>query len=894
MGGWLKRQIAGWRETRRQRQMASLDLLRERYQIFRALLDDNFRAVAAITEIGVRLKPGVRPDPALARDVTGLIAASEAMVEKLVALDEDFAGLLAMQRNLAGQIRILLPADLPAETGGQLCLSLAGIESAAGPSLVGGKAAALARLMARGRGRVPEGFAIPLSSCRLFLEQDSLLFRLTARLRRQLRQAAPPEALAAEVEAVQRAIMAAPLSAALEEAMAEAARPFFAPGRTAGLAVRSSAVSEDNQYHSFAGQYSSVLNVTSQAQLVQAFKQVVASSFSSRNLAYRIHAGLDPCAFDLAVLCVAMVDARAAGIMLTIDPNFPEAGRMLVSAVFGLGELAVAGRTMADIYYPARQENTAAGVPVIARKEQKLVCRPQGGVVEEAVAPAAQQEMAISEDILQELVCIGLVLEREEGCPQDIEWAVDQQNRLFVLQTRPYRLGRRRTKASPAGRAGQQQILLAEGQGNSGGTATGQIRIIRRRQELAALPDLGPLILVLHQSLADAVGALSRVRGVLVDLGNPADHLSNVAREYGLPMVTGLLRATQVLKDGQWVTVEADHGLVRQATDPEIRAARDHVPAAAGGPATAGQPVDPDLARLRQLIVPLNLTDAYGPTFSILECRSIHDVVRFAHEKAVLTLFAATDETLEQGGGMVRIFESDIRFLFSIIDLGGGLLERTGHSTRVRVEDIISPPFLALWRGMSTPGLSWGPPSGAAGGMGATMSNWLTDHKSARPLGMPNYAVITRDYLNLNARMDFHFIMVDTVCGLESRANYLNFRFKGGGTTPARRRRRVACIAEILEAHDFFTDVRDDLITAKLAGVPSAIIEEKLEVVGRLLGFTRLLDSAMHTDEAVHALALAFLEGDFPPGSGEGEKDGTGERARAEGQPSAGSIRSGR
>jgi pyruvate,water dikinase len=122
--------------------------------------------------------------------------------------------------------------------------------------------------------------------------------------------------------------------------------------------------------------------------------------------------------------------------------------------------------------------------------------------------------------------------------------------------------------------------------------------------------------------------------------------------------------------------------------------------------------------------------------------------------------------------------------------------------------------------------------------------------------------MITRDYLNLNARMDYHFTMIDTVCGLNSRANYIRFRFKGGGTSPVQRQRRARFIGEVLQSLDFFSDQRDDLVTGSLVEVCQDVIQERLVTLGRLLGFSRLLDAAMLDDSVPHQVAQAFLEGD--------------------------------
>ncbi len=421
----------------------------------------------------------------------------------------------------------------------------------------------------------------------------------------------------------------------------------------------------------------------------------------------------------------------------------------------------------------------------------------------------------------------------------------------------------RRSLTGPAQHIDPSRILLAGGVETSPGRATGRAAIIRSRGDMEDLAR-GPVILVLHQSMVDAVNILDRVGGVLVDLGNPADHLSCVAREYGLPMLTGLQRAAATIGDGQWITLESRGGLVIKASEEEIAAAEAAAAACRLVPkeqARAKVDEPHEITELRELIVRLNLTDAYGPTFSIAECRSLHDVVRYIHEKAVISMFNANDAALEDTSGVVVHLESEVPFMVSIIDLGGGLLPKRKHKRRVAVEEVVSPPFKALWRGVATPGLNWGPVSG--GDINGVMSNWLTDHRSARPVGMPNYLIVSRDYLNLNARMDFHFTMIDAVCGFDPYQNYVKFRFKGGGTTPERRQRRANCIARILEAHDFFTDARDDLVNGNLHGVPQEVIEEKLIVLGRLLGFTRLLDAVMADDETAGRIAEAFLAGNY-------------------------------
>ncbi|MEW6518442.1 MAG: PEP/pyruvate-binding domain-containing protein [Thermodesulfobacteriota bacterium] len=860
---WLFHPLTSLRGLQQQRRNEQLARLRARYQVFRILLDDNHRAVELITELGASLRSPVYWPGVLTGAIHELLAVTADLVEKLDHLaDGGYGGLISRQAQLAEVIRKDL-GRLPREERFPFCLSLDEVEAGMNRA-VGGKAANLATLRRVGLFAVPAGFVIPVSVCRLFLDQDNLYLRLVARLRagEQSGDGLPDQE---SVEAVRQMIMGTPLPAELESALAAAAAPIFARGQ--GLAVRSSAVSEDTMAHSFAGQYISVLNVKTPAQLADAVKKVVTSAFNVRNLAYRRHAGLPPYEFDLAILCLEMVDVRSAGILFTRDPNFGASNRMLITAVYGLGELAVGGSAAADVYHPPR-DGSAAGESQVVRKTRQLVSAGPGGVVEEELSAEAGDVPVLDEKEIMTMTRLGLTAEEQLGGPQDIEWAVDRQGQIIFLQSRPL-------KVSPGGPAevaarDSRQPLLAAGQVASPGRVAGQVRVIGSRQDLEGLTN-PPYVLVMHQSMVEAVSALPQTAAILVELGNPADHLSCVAREYGVPMLTGLAQATRQLQNGQALLVDGERGLIFAATEQEMASHRErHLQRIATWKDRVPRPEDPVAAALYDRIVPLNLTDAYGPTFSIAECRTIHDLVRYAHEKAVLAMFEAGDEAVEQASGVIFHLDSEVPFFVSLIDLGGGLLP--GSARRVPAKQVLSRPFTALWQGVTTPGINWGPAGGVA--VGSVVSRFLTDHRSARPIGLPNYALVTRDFLNLNARMDFHFTMVDAICGVDSRLNYIKFRFKGGGTGPEQRNRRVRCLAEILTAAGFFCDLRDDLLTAAIQGGAAEVIEEKLKVIGRILGFSRLLDAIMRRDELVPRVARAFLAGDYQLAGLQEELDG--------------------
>ena len=310
-------------------------------------------------------------------------------------------------------------------------------------------------------------------------------------------------------------------------------------------------------------------------------------------------------------------------------------------------------------------------------------------------------------------------------------------------------------------------------------------------------------------------------------------------------MMTGAGKATQTLHDGRWVILDADMAMVFKAPEEVWSAAlqTENMPAPKAAANRAGSPTArrvrrnavsrPEATRLRQLVEPLNLTDAYGPAFSIQECSSLHDLIRYSREMAVLAMFQTGDDILESAEVLMRSLDGAVPLHFLIVDLGGGIAP--GSKTfKVRIEDILSIPMLALWRGIRTPGLPGNqpPPGAMASGL---LSRSPLDSGSARPIGQKNYALITRDYLNLNARVDHNFAMIDAVCGMNPRENHVRFRFKGGGTTAVQRERRALSISEVLKANNFFVDQRGDLVTASILETQRSETEDRLVMLGRLL-----------------------------------------------------------
>lgn len=900
----LRKVIGAFQSHKEQKEAFAIHDLKARYHAFRIFLENNGISLEHIAQIDTLLIRGETDE--VRRLTAELISTTAELVDGLNLLSNDaHSALYRVHGQLAEKILAQLDTLQDKRQDGY-CISLDSLRrDAAGTA--GTKAANLARLR-RLTLPVPDGFVCTTAGTRRFLAMETLAADIRRLLRDMDRGLSD---LNSTADRITRKILDAPLPDDLGRDLENNYRLLKQrmepqPGNSSSLAVsvRSSGVSEDGVKRSFAGQYTSILNVIGSQSLLVAYKEVLASGFSARAISYRVNAGLPPLDIDLAVLCQVMADVDCAGVLFTVDPSEPENGRMLISCVPGLGTQAVGGSSPADLYRPRRSvlpietetiKEAGREIPDINTLQAEImdlaeigiktvreVPKKEGGVEIEHLSADEARQPLLQVATIYDLMRYGQLLENIWGRAQDIEWAFSGTSGLSLLQSRPLRLaskGRRNPSHDTAKR-------LLSGTCASSGKVIGCVRIALSLADLVALDkdrnnelDQQPTILVLSQSIVDASHLFAQCSGAVVDIGNPTDHLSCVARELGIPMLTGTGNASTTLVKNQWIILDADDGTVREAPEAVREAAfqafKNRKERARGETtdlltSLRAETISPEREALRKLIVPLNLTDAYGSTFSLLECRSLHDIIRYSHEMAVMAMFDTGDMVMDFAGSLLRPLDIGVPFSFLVIDLGGGLRRTEESFLRKQLafpkplgrEDVLSIPLAALCDGLMTPGLSWhSSPDGEA--MGNIMSQTMLSGRGRRPAGSFNYALAARDYLNLNARVEFHFAMLDSICGRDTHANYIRFRFKGGGAGRERGHRRALFLQHVLERNGFYTKVIDDLITATLTGAAKEIVHERLIMIGRLLGFSRFLDGIMNDDATVPRLAEKFLAGNF-------------------------------
>jgi pyruvate, water dikinase len=701
---------------------------------------------------------------------------------------------------------------------------------------VGGKAANLGEVIKFLPSAVPPGFVITTAAYRLFIQENDLHDRIRL-LMKDMPHIANRILFKSRTEAIRSLIRDSMVPASVAEAIAECVKQSPQPTPTA-WAVRSSAVGEDGQL-SFAGQFDSFLNIPPE-KLQDAYRSVLASRYSDRAVQYRLVAGSAEVDTPMAVLFMPMVPAKSAGVIYTRDPQDAEENKMLINSVRGLAEQMVQGQTTADMFVVSRNE------PGLIYQQQ-LACELIPGIPKKEDASLTSAEV-------KTLVEMALKVEKHFGHSQDIEWAIDEQGRAAILQTRELRLekshpeaGRQSTSDSP---------LLSGGTTIFAGRAVGEAWVLHSKRDIGSVPE--GAVLVVEQATPEIAVVLPKLAGLIAAYGNPAGHAATLIREFAVPSLFGIPQANAVIKDGQMLSLDA----TRRAVYEGVLWAdiQERVQLRIRHPLSA-KPV----GFLHEHILALNLVDPQAVSFRPKGCRSVHDIIRFVHEKAVATMFDIGDKQAGRLGKMAKRLKTDVPLNLVILDLGGGLSASVREQPAVHPEDILSSPFRALWNGITHPGVKWtGRAQISAAGFASVIAGSLTQgSSSARGLGTTNYLMIGTDYLCLNARLAYHFAMIDTMIGNATENNYVNFRFRGGGAGSHRRDLRAEFLTQVLLRSNFGVDHRGDLVTAWLRRYPQDTCEEGLSLLGKLMGCARQLDMVLDNTRDVSEYAERFLQGDY-------------------------------
>ena len=712
----------------------------------------------------------------------------------------------------------------------------------------------------------PRGFAITTAAFRHFIQANDL----NAAILRMKRKAdlIETETILEVSEAIQSRILAADVPEDLVKAILGAhsrlMRELDAGDSPVNVSLRSSALGEDCTL-SFAGQYLTVLNVPPQ-RLIEDYRRIVASLFSAHAIAYRLHMAITFEDAVMAVACQEMIDALASGVMFTRNPVDPSDNRILIDAVWGLGPFAVDGIVPPDTYALSKDPSPRLLEAKAVPKGKQLVADKTGQLMEVPVPDDCRGKPCLSEAQACLLAEYGMRLEAYFDTPQDVEWALDRQGRLVVLQARPLRVhaaetGTPKRTGSPV--AGH-RVLMEGGEIACAGVGFGPVFHVRGEADVAVFPD--GAVLVSQLASSQLVMAMPKACAIVTDLGNIGGHMASLSREYMIPTILNLKNATTILTPGLSVTVDAITGRVYEGRVSTLIDADYKLTGI-----MLDTPVYQDLRQRADAIVPLNLKDPKSTGFDPEHCRTIHDIMRFIHEKAYEEIFQLGDLVTDRGQLSVRL-DAALPLDLYVIDLGGGLSVDATRVTRITAPQVISIPFAALLEGMLDDALKSREPRPVnLGGFFSVMTRQMLEppNLSIERFGDRSYAIISDRYMNFSSRVGYHYSVLDSYCGKTDAKNYINFQFKGGAADDLRRGRRARVIEKVLVALGFLVNTVGDRVTARIAKQGADVMADKLNLLGKLLIFTRQMDMLMHSDDLVEAMARAFLKGNYHLVNGE-------------------------
>jgi len=454
--------------------------------------------------------------------------------------------------------------------------------------LVGGKSASLGEMTRRTGVPVPYGFATTAEAYRLYIAKNKLDVKMREILG-EIKDSNDTRVLQGIGARVRKLIATANMPPELEKEILASYKALAdkVHEKDPFVAVRSSATAEDLPDASFAGQQETYLNIKTGPQVVEKIKECFASLFTDRAIFYRIQKGFDHLAIALSAAIQLMAYSKSSGVIFTLDVSNGDRSVVLIEAGYGLGEYIVQGTINPDEYY-IKKTDMSIVKKNIPKKTKMLIRIPTGGTEDKSVPSELQEKQIITDEQIKALAEYAVAIEEHYEKPMDIEWALDERtNKLFILQARPETVWSLKT-AAPATVTEETAVtkerkLLVQGLPASPGLAAGKAHVIPTVDKINDFQK--GEILITEMTAPDWVPAMRKASAIVTNSGGMTCHAAIVSRELGIPCIVGTAGrgkpATEVIKDGVMVTVDAKMGMVYEGIIEEAAKKAEATPAVA-------------------------------------------------------------------------------------------------------------------------------------------------------------------------------------------------------------------------------------------------------------------------------------------------------------------------
>ncbi|MCW1293133.1 MAG: phosphoenolpyruvate synthase [Candidatus Parvarchaeota archaeon] len=434
--------------------------------------------------------------------------------------------------------------------------------------IVGGKSANLGEMYNSVKVPIPNGFSTTSLAYKKFIEENGLEDKIENILKnldendsKQLEEAS---------KKIRNLIVNAKLSKEFEKEILDHYHELIKEEGQPFVAVRSSGTAEDLPNASFAGQQETYLNVKGDKELLQKIKQCFASLYTERAIYYRRKMKIDENKIALAVAVQKQVYSKSAGVMFTLNVSNGDTSVIMIESSYGLGEYVVQGTLTPDIFYVDKATLSIKERSISNDKTKMLVVNSEGGTEEEKVPKELVSISSLTDEQVLTLAKYGLEIERHYNHPMDIEWALDERdNNLYIVQARFETYWSERKASSETKEVkGEEKDILVKGLPASPGVASGRAHVLLSVNEINEFKE--GEILITKMTAPDWVPAMQKAAAIITDEGGMTSHAAIVSRELGVPAIVGTSaygkKATETIKTGEFVTVDAKNGVVYRGT----------------------------------------------------------------------------------------------------------------------------------------------------------------------------------------------------------------------------------------------------------------------------------------------------------------------------------------
>lgn len=550
----------------------------------------------------------------------------------------------------------------------------------------------------------------------------------------------------------------------------------------------------------------------------------------------------------------AMIDLVTSGLLMTLDPKYPEKEHMIVEGAFGLGGSLRDSSAGRDHYVVARDVPHSVLSMDVKRKDRMLVLRRDGETQWMNIPHYTCRAPSLKPDQIEILAETAILMERYFKRPLSIAWGFDRGDKLFILGVRPLTiLADGRDGVSPVEAAIRNAKVLFSGKGTvvQSGVSTGRVFVVRNDEDLDRFPQ--GAILVSAQSSPRFFRVIRKAKGILTGVGSSTGHLATMARELRIPTIVNCGEAVKTLCTGDEITIDAAVNVVYGGAVKELQ---------------RFELIEEDLfeeseeylmlRRILKHISPLNLVDPNSRKFSPAGCLTYHDIMRYVHERAIQKLIHLSTTYKHRRHVPVYRLETQIPLGIFLAEIEEKI--KPGGGNIILEKDVHSIPMTAMLKGLHESGMwSTKPLSVDMGSFMSSLTRTFSYSLSApEEVGM-NLALISEEYMNLNLRLGYHYTIIDALISDRFEENRISFRFFGGVTDFSRRSMRVRFIGKILEAFDFKVELHGDLVIGRIKKASKERMVGKMKLIGGLIGYTRQLDVQLSGERFLDACVEDFI-----------------------------------